>query len=97
MLAGRSLQGTSSATFQLAYLLLHRLLNRRLFGTAIGVITSVNGGVGGIDGYLGGVLNDKFGYQSIFIITLLVCTLALLASVIFINKDEKIPSEGTMD
>lgn len=97
MLAGRILQGTSSATFQLAYLLLHRRLNRRLFGTAIGVITSVNGGVGGIDGYLGGVLNDKFGYQSIFIITLLVCTLALIASVIFINKDEKIPSEGTMD
>lgn len=97
MLFGRILQGASSATFQLAYLLLHHRLNRRLFGTAIGIITSVNGGVGGVDGYIGGVLNDRYGYQSIFIITLAVCILALIAAIFFIKKDDKYSAEGKMD
>ncbi|GAA0473063.1 MULTISPECIES: MFS transporter [Tatumella] len=97
MLAGRVLQGASSATFQLSYLLLHQRISRRLFGTAIGVITAVNGGVGGIDGYIGGLLSDAYGYQSIFLITLAVCVVALVAISLLIPRDEPGVAEGKMD
>ncbi len=97
MLLGRVLQGSSSATFQLSYLLLHQRISRRLFGTAIGVITAVNGGVGGVDGYIGGLLSDHYGYQSIFLITLAVCVLALLAVFTLLPKDKPGVAQGSMD
>jgi len=97
VLFGRILQVTSSKTVQLAYLLLHNCLNRRLFGTAISIITSVNGVVGEIDGHISGLLNEKHGYQSIFIVTFAVCVLALIAAIFVVKHDEQYSPEGKID
>ena len=70
LLIGRVLQGFSGATFQLAYVTLNQILTPKAFASALGVITAVNGGVGGLDGWWGGILVENFGYQSIFWIIL---------------------------
>lgn len=97
MLFARVMQGASSATFQLAYLILHKKLPVKKFGTAIGIITAVNGGVGGIDGYIGGVLSDAFGYKSIFLTSVLVCFIAILTAIFFVPEDTKSDLNTGMD
>ena len=76
LLAGRLMQGCSSAAFQITYLLLREMLQKELFGVSLGVITAISGGAGGIDGYLGGLLAGRFGVRSVFIAILLVGVLA---------------------
>lgn len=68
LLIGRVLQGASSAAFQLAYVILSESFSAKVFGTVLGILTAVNGGVGGIDGYIGGLLSNQFGYRSIFVV-----------------------------
>jgi predicted MFS family arabinose efflux permease len=78
LLLGRVLQGTSSAAFQLAYIVLVETLSTAQFGVALGVITAVNGGFGGVDGYLGGLITRHFTYHHVFACILLVGLAAML-------------------
>lgn len=97
LLAGRVLQGASSAAFQLAYVILNERLSAKVFGTALGVITSINGGVGGLDGYLGGRLSDTLGYRSIFVVILLVCIAAIGCVALFLPDTDRPATSGHMD
>ncbi|MFF4243606.1 MFS transporter [Streptomyces sp. NPDC001822] len=97
MLTGRALQGSSSAAFQLAYVILNERLNAKVFGTALGVITAINGGVGGLDGYLGGLLADHLGFRSIFAAVLLVGVLAIACVTTLIPDDTGPIAAGRMD
>jgi predicted MFS family arabinose efflux permease len=78
LLLGRVIQGTSSAAFQLAYIVLVETLSAARFGVALGVITAVNGGFGGVDGYLAGLISRSFGYRVVFACILGVGILAWL-------------------
>jgi predicted MFS family arabinose efflux permease len=78
LLLGRVIQGSSSAVFQLAYIVLVETLSAAQFGVALGVITAVNGGFGGVDGYLAGVISRSFGYQAVFVCILGIGILAWL-------------------
>ena len=80
LLVGRVLQGTSNSTFNLAYLLLARHLAPRLFGPAIGAVSAVNGGITGLDGYLGGVLAERADFRWIFVVMLVVGIGAMAAA-----------------
>lgn len=77
LLFGRVIQGASSAAFQLAYIVLVETLSAARFGVALGVITAVNGGFGGVDGYLAGVVSRHWGYRAVFAIILAVGVMAL--------------------
>ena len=66
LLLGRVVQGLSSAAFQLAYIVLVETLSAAQFGVALGVITAVNGGFGGVDGYLAGLISRFYGYRTVF-------------------------------
>jgi predicted MFS family arabinose efflux permease len=66
LLLGRVIQGLSSAAFQLAYIVLVETLSAAQFGVALGVITAVNGGFGGVDGYLAGLMSRFYGYRAVF-------------------------------
>ena len=77
LLVGRVVQGMSSAAFQLAYIILVETLDAAQFGVALGVITAVNGGFGGVDGYLGGIISRHYGYRPVFACIGLVALLAL--------------------
>lgn len=79
LLCGRVLQGAASAAFQLSYIVLVEMLTRAEFSIALGVITAVNGGFGGIDGYLGGLLARRYGYRSVFVCILAVGMIAIIS------------------
>lgn len=77
LLLGRVVQGMSSAAFQLTFIVLAETLDTARFGVALGVITAVNGGFGGTDGYLGGLIARHYGYRPVFACLGLVALLAL--------------------
>jgi len=72
VLAGRVMQGACNVTFGLAFLIMRERLSGATFGVCCGVVTSVNGGVAGVDALLGGFLADRFGYRSIFLLILVI-------------------------
>lgn len=77
LVAGRILQGAGNITFGLAFLLLREHLSLAAFGTCCGLITSINGGVAGVDTLLAGVMVDRFGFRSIFVLSLVVAIAGL--------------------
>ncbi|WP_328318780.1 MFS transporter [Streptomyces sp. NBC_00388] len=97
LLTGRVLQGASSAAFQIAYVVLNERLSRKAFATALGVITAINGGVGGVDGLLGGRLSDSFGYRSIFAVILVVGVAASACVAFVLPRDRGPVTAGRMD
>ena len=97
LLAGRLMQGCSSAAFQITYLLLREMLQKELFGVSLGVITAISGGAGGIDGYLGGLLAGRFGFRSVFVAILLVGVLAIGTAAWQLPRDEPVDRSGRMD
>ncbi|WP_293200507.1 MFS transporter [Paenibacillus sp.] len=97
LLIGRVLQGASGATFQIAYVFLREKLDAKTFGIALGILTAVNGGVGGFDGYLGGLLSDKYGFKSIFMVILAVIILTIICVLRFLPKEKSAVTSGKMD
>ncbi|AZK45663.1 MFS transporter [Paenibacillus lentus] len=97
LLIGRVLQGASGATFQIAYVFLREKLDTKTFGIVLGILTAVNGGVGGFDGYLGGVLSDKYGFQSIFIVILAIVVFTLICVMLVVPKEDSAVTTGKMD
>ncbi|MCW4457519.1 MFS transporter [Microbacterium sp. MPKO10] len=97
LLVGRVLQGASSAAFQLSYVILNESLTRKMFGTMLGVLTAINGGVGGVDGWIGGLLTDAFGFRSLFVVIFIVGVLALVCVWVAAPKDAGAASTGRMD
>jgi predicted MFS family arabinose efflux permease len=97
LLIGRALQGASSAAFQLTYVILSETMSAKVFGTVLGVITAVNGGVGGVDGYVGGLLTDTFGFRSIFVVIFIIGVIALVSVFFVVPKDDRPRSVGNMD
>ncbi|WP_431278978.1 MFS transporter [Leifsonia poae] len=97
LLIGRALQGASSAAFQLSYVILSESMSAKVFGTTLGIITAVNGGVGGVDGWVGGLLSDAFGFRSIFVVIFIVGLVALLCVFLVVPKTSRPVSSGRMD
>lgn len=97
LLIGRVLQGASNATFNFSYLLLSARLTPRVFGTALGFISAVNGGIGGIDGFLGGLMADTVGFRWIFVVILILGLVAIALTWRVIPKDKPAVTTGKMD
>jgi len=97
LLTGRMMQGCSSAAFQITYLLLREMLRQELFGVSLGVITAINGGAGGIDGYFGGLLTEHFGVRSVFVAILGIGVLAICAAAVQLPRDEPVDKNSRMD
>lgn len=98
MVAGRILQGGCVISFGLSYLILREHLNGPAFGACVGIISSINGGVGGVDAVLGGMMVDHLGYRSIFVLILAVGVAAVLIAWRALPADHFKPqSTGSMD
>lgn len=97
LLTGRFMQGTSSAIFALSYIVLQENLSRVAFGTAVGVLASINGGVAGFDGYLGGLMTEKLGFHSIFWVVLALALGAALAILRVVPARHAAVATGRMD
>ncbi|WGW11620.1 MFS transporter [Saxibacter everestensis] len=97
LVAGRFLQGVSSAVFALAYIVLNENLNAGIFGTSVGILAAVNGGVGGVDGYFGGLMAETFGFRSIFVVVLILTAIAVGCVIKVVPGGRPSGSRGGMD
>ncbi|BCW04896.1 MFS transporter [Arthrobacter sp. NtRootA1] len=97
LVAGRFMQGVSSAIFALSYIVLNEYLPARLFGTSIGIIAAINGGVGGVDGYFGGLMAETLGFQSIFVAVLALAAIAVVCVIKVVPGGKSAVTPGRMD
>ncbi|HYO03736.1 MAG TPA: MFS transporter [Mycobacterium sp.] len=98
VLAGHIMQGACNVTFGLAFLIMRERLSGATFGVCCGVVTSINGGVAGVDALLGGFMADRFGYRSIFMLILVVGALGIAFAWRAVPADEPGRAvEGRMD
>lgn len=97
LVTGRFLQGVSSAVFALAYIVLSENLQAKVFGTSVGIIAAINGGVGGVDGYVGGLMAETLGFRSIFVVVLVLTAIAALCIFRLVPAGRPAGVRGAMD
>ncbi len=89
---GRILEGVSGPVVPLCLIMLHeRVQDKARYARLMAILTSVNGGIGGVDALLGGWLAGNWGYRSVFWVMGLVCVLAVF--MIFAFTDESKDSD----
>ncbi|MFC5719332.1 MFS transporter [Streptomyces gamaensis] len=67
LFVGRVIQGASGPTVPLCLIMLRvEVTEPKKYGTLLGVITAVNGGIAGVDSLAGGYLADNHGFQAVF-------------------------------
>ncbi|NBE55378.1 uridine transporter UriT [Streptomyces boluensis] len=77
LFVGRVVQGISGPTVPLCLIMLRgEVHDPKKYGTLLGVITAVNGGIAGVDSIAGGALADRYGFQSVFWVMAAVAALA---------------------
>jgi len=90
----RIIQGCSGPVVPICLLMLRATVTEpRRYGTLMGVITAVNGGVAGVDTLLGGYLATHFGFRGAFWTMAVVAVVAL--GFVLRWAPESRPSEGT--
>ncbi|MEV0090952.1 MFS transporter [Streptomyces sp. NPDC050738] len=94
---GRVIQGASGPTIPLALIMLRvEVADPKRYGTLLGVITAINGGIAGIDSFVGGYLADHHGYASIFWTMAVVAVVATLL-VHFLARESRAEETPHMD
>lgn len=93
LVTGRFLQGVSSVVFALAYIVLSENLQAKVFGISVGI----NGGIGGVDGYVGGLMAETLGFRSIFVVVLVLTTIAALCILRLVPAGRPAGVRGAMD
>lgn len=94
LFVGRIIQGVSGPTVPLCLIMLRSAVsNPRKYGTLMGLITAVNGGVAGVDSFVGGYFAEHFGFRSIFWL-MVVLAVAATALILLLAAESK-PAAGT--
>jgi len=94
LFVGRIIQGVSGPTVPLCLIMLRSAVsNPRKYGTLMGLITAVNGGVAGVDSFVGGYFAEHFGFRSIFWL-MVVLAAAATALIVFLAAESR-PAAGT--
>ena len=76
---GRVIQGVAGPTVPLCLIMLRQqVANEKQYALLLGIITSVNGGIGGVDALAGGWLAGHFGFRSIFWVMAVLCVIAVV-------------------
>ncbi|OFS23815.1 MFS transporter [Corynebacterium sp. HMSC04H06] len=79
LLLARVIQGVAGPTVPLTLIMLRQqVANEKQYALLLGVLTSVNGGIAGVDALAGGVLADHFGFRSVFWTMAVICALAVI-------------------
>lgn len=98
LFAGRVIQGVSGPTVPLCLIMLRNEVHEpKKYGTLLGVITAVNGGVAGVDSLAGGYLADHHGFQAIFWAMAAVAGLATVLVATLTPESVAEDTEGRMD
>src|SRR6478735_4002538 len=97
LFVGRIIQGVSGPTVPLCLIMLRSAVsNPRKYGTLMGLITAVNGGVAGVDSFVGGYFAEHFGFRSIFWL-MVVLAIVATALIVFLAGESKPAAGTTMD
>lgn len=94
---GRIIQGVAGPTVPLCLIMLRIAVpDPKRYGTLMGVITAVNGGVAGIDAIAGGWLAQSFGFESVFWTMAVIAVIAAFC-VHFLCQESTVPDPQPMD
>ncbi len=94
LFVGRIIQGVSGPTVPLCLIMLHSAVkDPKKYGALMGLVTAVNGGIAGIDSFVGGYFAEHFGFRSIFWLMVVIATIATVL-IVFLAGESK-PGEGT--
>ncbi|GGX09620.1 MFS transporter [Streptomyces noursei] len=97
LFAGRIIQGVSGPVVPLCLIMLRvEVKEPKKYGTLLGVITAVNGGIAGVDSLAGGYLADHHGFQSVFWAMGVVAAVAT-ALVATLTPESKAATASRMD
>ncbi|MEV5240776.1 MFS transporter [Streptomyces cinnamoneus] len=97
LFVGRVIQGASGPTVPLCLIMLRvEVTEPKRYGTLLGVITAVNGGIAGVDSLAGGFLADNHGFQSVFWVMAAVAAVATVL-VATLTPETKVPAADRMD
>lgn len=76
----RLIQGVSGPIVPMALIMLRaQMPDEHRYAFWMSVLTSVNGGIAGLDALAGGVLADRFGFRSVFWVIAAVCAISVVA------------------
>ncbi|MHA7175067.1 uridine transporter UriT [Arthrobacter sp. Sr24] len=91
---GRIIQGVSGPTVPLCLIMLRSAVkDPKKYGALMGLITAVNGGIAGIDSFVGGYFAEHFGFRSIFWLMVVIAAIATVLIVLLAGESK--PGEGT--
>jgi MFS family permease len=94
---GRVIQGVSGPVVPLCLIMLRvEVPDPKLYGTLMGVLTAINGGIAGVDALAGGYLAEGFGFASVFWTMAAVGAVASLL-MILLAPESTAESGGRMD
>lgn len=97
LFAGRVIQGVAGPTVPVCLIMLRVAVpDPKRYGTLLGVITAVNGGIAGVDALAGGWLAQNFGFGSVFWTMAVIAVLAAVA-VAFLTDESLVPGDHHMD
>ncbi|UNO42998.1 MFS transporter [Streptomyces sp. MST-110588] len=97
LFVGRVIQGASGPTVPLCLIMLRvEVTEPKRYGTLLGMITAVNGGIAGVDSLAGGFLADNHGFQAVFWAMAVVAVLATVL-VATLTPETKVPGAHRMD
>jgi len=97
LFVGRVIQGVAGPTVPVCLIMLRMAVpDPKRYGTLLGVITAVNGGIAGVDALAGGWLAQNFGFGSVFWTMAIIAVLAAVA-VAFLTDESLVPGDHRMD
>lgn len=95
LLVGRILQGVAGPIVPMCLIMLHqRVTEDKQYAKLMAILTSVNGGIAGVDALLGGWLTSAFGFRSVFLTMAIVAALAVVLVLIFSDESKSDSGEG---
>ena len=97
LFVGRVVQGVSGPVVPLCLIMLRQEVREpKRYGMLMGVVTSVNGGVAGVDALAGGYLAEEFGFHSVFWAMAAVAAVATVM-VLLLAPESRAETTGRMD
>lgn len=79
LMVGRIMQGVAGPVVPMCLIMLHtQVTEEKRYAKLMAILTSVNGGIAGVDALLGGWLAGNFGFRSVFVCMAVVAILAVV-------------------
>lgn len=97
LFVGRVFQGASGPVVPLCLIMLRvEVPDPKLYGTLMGVLTAINGGIAGVDALAGGYLAQNYGFASVFWAMGVVAAIAALL-MMFLAPESRADKVERMD